>query len=94
MLKIIIGNATLTCHESGQVINVALAKADWLHEGSIICPPCQLFCDDCSSKSNEEDPNEELLQTLDDVECKVQPRINSGLLGLLQNLGFDADAFS
>ena len=41
MLKIIIENATFTCHEAGQVIDVALVKAEeWLHEGSIICPSC------------------------------------------------------
>ena len=41
MLKIIIENATFTCHEAGQVIDVALVKAEeWLHEGSIICPYC------------------------------------------------------
>ena len=41
MLKIIIENATFTCHESGQVIEVALVKdEEWLHEGSIICPSC------------------------------------------------------
>ena len=40
MLKIIIENATFTCHEAGQVIDVALVKAEeWLHEGSI-CPSC------------------------------------------------------
>jgi len=116
MLKIIIENATFTCHEAGQVIDVALVKAEeWLHEGSIICPSCTLFCDDCSSSDssstkelqNEEgsggifdsgsgedqDPNEELKQTLEDVVCKAQPRTNT-LLGFLQNLGFDPDAFS
>ena len=41
MLKIIIENATFTCHESGQIIDVALIKdEEWLHEGSIICPSC------------------------------------------------------
>ena len=36
----------------------------------------------------EEDPNEELKQTLEDVVCKAQPRTNT-LLGFLQNLGMD-----
>ena len=40
-----------------------------------------------------EDPNEELKQTLEDVVCKAQPRTNT-LLGFLQNLGFNPDAFS
>ncbi len=95
MLKIIIENATFTCYESGQVIDISLAKDEWLHEGSVICPSCHLFCDDCSNsdlpgetpeeeKQEREEQNELLKQTLDDVECKAQPRINA-LLGFLQN---------
>ena len=43
MLKIIIENATFTCHESGQVIEVALVKdEEWLHDGSTICPSCMV----------------------------------------------------
>ena len=98
MLKIMIENATLTCLQSGQVIDVSLAKDSWLHEGSIICPPCDLFCDDCSNSESyslddlQDDPNAEFKQTLEDVECKGRPR--GSILGFLQSLGFNPDSFT
>ena len=51
MLKILLENATLTCQKSGQAIDVALVKGEWLHEGNIVCPPCNQFCDDCSNSA-------------------------------------------
>lgn len=101
MLKIMIENATFTCHEAGQVIDISLAKDEWLHEGSIICPNCQLFCDDCKNPEENSNgqsdkftaENESFKQTLDDVECKARPRINT-ILGFLQNLGLNPDSFS
>ena len=95
-LKILLGNATLTCQTSGQMIEVALVKDEWLHEGSIVCPPCNKFCDDCSNADTEEpisDVNESLKQTVEEAICRAEPRVNM-LLGFLQDLGFDPNGFS
>lgn len=98
MLKILLENATLTCQKSGQAIDVALVKGEWLHEGNIVCPPCNQFCDDCSNSDVEEgddfeDVNEALKQSVEDAICKAEPRVNM-LLGFLQDLGFDPSGFS
>ena len=98
MLKILLENATLTCQKSGQIIDVALVKDEWLHEGSIVCPPCTQFCDDCSNSDEDsdedfEDVNEALKQSVEDAICKAEPRVNM-LLGFLQDLGFDPSGFS
>ena len=98
MLKILLENATLTCQKSGQAIDEALVKGEWLHEGNIVCPPCNQFCDDCSNSDLEEDDdfedvNEALKQSVEDAICKAEPRVNM-LLGFLQDLGFDPSGFS
>ena len=68
MLKILLENATLTCQKSGQAIDVALVKGEWLHEGNIVCPPCNQVCDNCSNSEVEEefeDVNEALKQRVE-----------------------------
>ena len=52
-----------------------------------------MFGSGSGASGDGHEANEELKQTLEDVVCKAQPRTNT-LLGFLQNLGFDPDAFS
>ena len=37
-------NHTFTCFYPGQEIEVRLVESDWLHSGSLICPPCEELC--------------------------------------------------
>jgi len=37
-------NHTFTCFYPGQEIEVRLVEDDWLHSGSLICPPCNELC--------------------------------------------------
>ena len=95
VLKIIIQNATLTCNKPGQVIEVALNNDKWLHEGSVVCPACSLFCDDCSGENGIEDleVNDKLKEELDNSRCLARSGTNL-IVGFLQSMGFDKDLFS
>ena len=97
MLKIIVRNVTFECKYAGQIIDVALLKEKWLHEGmlskhfsvnckqtavtyffpvigTVICPRCSTFCDNCENESNEDTfdnaddkVNEDLKENLDEI---------------------------
>ena len=97
MLKIIIRNVTFECKYAGQIIDVALLKEKWLHEGkhspffrqivnkqllslhnfffseigTVICPRCSTFCENCENESNED--------TLDNTDDKVNDDLKENL---------------
>ena len=43
-LRLIVEGQTLACYYGGQEVEVKVVTADWLHEGSIICPKCTEVC--------------------------------------------------
>ncbi|XP_063608213.1 leishmanolysin-like peptidase [Penaeus indicus] len=45
-LHIIVANHTYTCYHANQVINISIFQNGWLHEGAIICPPCEEICEE------------------------------------------------
>ena len=86
MIKITIRNVTFECKNDGQIIEVALLKNDWLHEGTIICPVCHMFCDNCDNiednsstgpdiTSSTDTPDDDLKEDLNDI-CSRDPGTN------------------
>ncbi|XP_064083354.1 leishmanolysin-like peptidase [Macrobrachium nipponense] len=45
-LHIIVANHTYTCYHANQVINISIFQNGWLHEGAIVCPPCEEICEE------------------------------------------------
>ncbi|XP_054162566.1 leishmanolysin-like peptidase isoform X2 [Oppia nitens] len=50
LLHVLILNQTYTCYYANQPLKVQLYANDWLHIGTIICPPCQQVCQQCTSE--------------------------------------------
>ncbi|KAB7506187.1 Leishmanolysin-like peptidase [Armadillidium nasatum] len=44
-LHIHVANNTYQCFHENQVIPIKILYNDWLHEGTIICPPCSELCE-------------------------------------------------
>ncbi|KAK4308425.1 hypothetical protein Pmani_019873 [Petrolisthes manimaculis] len=55
-LHIIVANHTYTCYRANQAINISIFHNGWLHEGAIVCPPCEEICQEenmvCRRDSN------------------------------------------
>ncbi|XP_032242043.1 leishmanolysin-like peptidase isoform X2 [Nematostella vectensis] len=45
-IKIDIGNQTYSCYKAGQRIEVRGVLRNWNVSGSLVCPPCRVFCGD------------------------------------------------
>ncbi|KAJ6224326.1 hypothetical protein RDWZM_002871 [Blomia tropicalis] len=53
LVHIIINNHTFTCFEENAEINIHLYYSNWLHKGTILCPKCSEFCENCESFNAE-----------------------------------------
>lgn len=44
-LHIMVLNHTFTCYYPNQEIEISLMENNWLHTGSLVCPPCENVCE-------------------------------------------------
>lgn len=43
-LHIIVANFTYICYHAEQVLRIRILRDNWLHRGTIVCPPCREVC--------------------------------------------------
>jgi len=96
LLNLVVRNVTFSCHKSGQTIPIQLLKTsdtvEWLHEGSIICPPCSSLCQDCSREGRAVEDHFDKRENLGD--CFVDAIENGSddngkdIQGFLNSFGF------
>ncbi|XP_041983428.1 leishmanolysin-like peptidase isoform X2 [Aricia agestis] len=90
-LHIVVGNYTYTCYFAGQVVQVRVLQAGWLHRGGVVCPPCREICAQEFASRNEyckigEEAPPPNLYPKDMLACrapKLAPAILSGAAILL-----------
>ncbi|CAG2109264.1 unnamed protein product [Medioppia subpectinata] len=55
LLHLEIRNQSYTCFYANQELKVQLYANDWLHIGTIVCPPCSQICQDCKPELTTND---------------------------------------
>ena len=90
-VNIVVRNVSFSCSYTGQEIPVELVEEDsegerWLHTGSVVCPECSQFCDDCRADTETEDHLDKR-ENLGD--CFLQADNDAGnlLIGFLKEFG-------
>lgn len=84
-LHILISNYTFECYYAGQELDIRILQNNWLHHGSIICPPCAEICGSTFSsigetcKHSEEAPSSNFYPK-DHLKCKASLHTNFSLI--------------
>lgn len=46
-LVVFVEDRSFLCLRQGQLLSVSVRLAGWVYNGVLLCPACELFCDDC-----------------------------------------------
>lgn len=93
LLEIEVRGVTYACHLPNQKIPIQLVvdsveEGSWLHTGSVICPPCEEFCQDCSGERRNFQNHFDKRENLGDCLLKAETEDpDNQLLGFLKEFG-------
>lgn len=46
-LVVFVQDRSFLCVHKGQLLSVSVRVGDWVYNGILVCPACEVFCDDC-----------------------------------------------